>query len=304
MPGKSFPDAPPPLVDQIQLKERLERHVNVLAAEIGARSLTVHPEGLEKAADYIECAFTRLGHDVQRRSFESEGRLVHNLEIEIAGQGRPEEIVVIGAHYDSYRDSPGADDNASGVAAMLEIARLVADRRFDRTVRFVAFTNEEPPFFQNDEMGSLVYARESRAREEDIVSMVSLEAIGYFSSEPDSQRYPIGILRWFYPTTGDFVGFVGNTSSAPLVRKAILAFRRNARVPSEGIGAPRMIRGIDWSDHSSFWEAGYPAIMVTNTAEFRNPNYHTPWDLPKTLDYDRLTHVVVGLVAVVEALAE
>ncbi len=211
----------------------------------------------------------------------------------------------MGAHYDTVLDSPGADDNASGVAALLAIARELASRPQPpaRTVRLVAFANEEPPHFQTPRMGSLVYARRARERGDRIVAMLSLESIGYYSDAPGSQRYPLFLLGWIYPSRGDFLAFVGDVGARALVRRAIASFRRHAALPSEGAAVPGFVPGVLWSDHWSFREAGYPAIMVTGTAPFRNPHYHEPSDRPETLDYDRLARATAGLARVIDALA-
>jgi Zn-dependent M28 family amino/carboxypeptidase len=227
---------------------------------------------------------------------------VENLEGEIAGTQKPEEIVLVGAHYDSVPVSQGANDNASGVAAVLEIARLLRTEPFSRTVRFVAFVNEEPPFFQTGEMGSRVYASQSRKRGEKIIAMISLETIGYYSNKKGSQNYPFP-FSLFYPDTADFIGFVGNTASRQLVHQVIGLFRKKTLFPSEGIAAPTWILGIDWSDHWSFNEEGYPALMITDTAFFRYDAYHTRQDTPDKIDYERMARVVRGISDIVCELA-
>jgi Zn-dependent M28 family amino/carboxypeptidase len=188
------------------------------------------------------------------------------------------------------------------VAALLELARLLAGTALPRTVRFVAFANEEAPFFYGDEMGSNLYAVRARAQGERIEAMLSLETIGYYTDQPASQRYPFP-FSFFYPDTGNFIGFVGDLSNWRLVRRAIGAFRTATAFPSEGVAAPRWTRGVHWSDHWSFWEAGYPAIMVTDTALYRYPHYHAATDTPEKLDYTGLARVTGGLVDVITALA-
>jgi hypothetical protein len=241
---------------------------------------------------------------VAAEGYVVEGRTVRNLAAELPGASRPEEVVLVGAHYDSVDGSPGANDNASGVAALLEIARLLRETPPARTVRFVAFVNEEPPFFQTEAMGSRVHARAARGRGERIVAMLSLETLGYYTGEPGSQTFPTPLLRPFYPDRGDFVAFVGNLASRRLLRQAVAAFRRHAPFPCEGLSAPAWITGVDWSDQWSFWQEGYPALMVTDTALFRYPHYHGPGDLPGRLAYPQLARVTAGLAATVAALAE
>jgi Zn-dependent M28 family amino/carboxypeptidase len=230
-------------------------------------------------------------------------RKVRNLIAEIHGGARANEIVVIGAHYDTVFDCPGADDNTSGIAALLELARLLKSSHPARTIRFVAFVNEEPPWFQTEDMGSLVYAEQAHKLKENLVAAVSLETIGMYSDAEGSQQYPQG-FKSLYPSRGNFITFIGDLSSHGLVRDAVRSFRAAVQFPSEGSSAPGAIPGIGWSDHWSFWQEGYPAIMVTDTAPFRNPNYHRPTDTADTLDYDRMARVVHGLVRVATDLGK
>jgi Zn-dependent M28 family amino/carboxypeptidase len=212
-------------------------------------------------------------------------------------------VVVVGAHYDSVEGgTPGADDNASGVAGLLALARRFGKTPSARTLRFVAFANEEPPYFQTEEMGSLVYARGCAARGERVVAMLSLETMGMFSEAPGTQHYPFPFDA-LSPSTGDFLAFVGNVRSTKLVRDAVATFRRTRMLPAEGAAVPDLAPGVGWSDHWSFWQTGVPALMVTDTAPFRNANYHEESDTPETLDYRKLARAVVGLAAVIEALA-
>ena len=302
MPGRSFAGPLPSLVpEELALRPRLVEHVRVLAGEIGERNLWRH-EALEASARYVEGALRGSGCAVRDQEFRSAGKKVRNLEAELPGDSRPEEIVLLGSHYDSVLGSPGANDNASGVAANVEIARLLAGRRFARTLRFVAFVNEEPPCFLTGAMGSLVYARRARVRGERVVAMLSLETLGCYRDTEGSQSYPFP-LGLVYPRTGNFVGFVGNLASGRLVRRALGSFRGHTAFPSEGLAAPGFIPGISWSDHWSFWEQGYPAIMVTDTALYRYPHYHTEDDTPEKVDDERLARVVAGLARVATDLA-
>jgi hypothetical protein len=302
MPGTSYRGPLPPLTsEQLALREELRRHVWKLAGEIGERNV-FQPDRLSAAADYVEAELAQTGCGVSRQSFEVRGVRCQNLGIEIPGTVRPEEILVIGAHYDSVAGSPGADDNASGVAALLALAKAFAERPAARTLRFVAFANEEPPFFMTRDMGSLIYARSCRERGERIALMLSLESLGYYSDRPHSQTYPFP-LGLFYPSRGDFIGFVGRARDAARVRHCIKLFRETAQFPSEGGALPGWLPGVGWSDHWAFWQAGYPAVMITDTAIFRSPHYHMADDTPDKLDYDRFARVVDGLQRVIANLA-
>lgn len=302
MPGKSFEGPLPPLSEaHTQITEELGFDIQKLAGEIGERNLMQYDEFVA-AAHYIESELSQFGYRVQRQSFEVSGKECYNLEVEISGDGRPEEIVVIGAHYDSVIGCPGANDNASGVAALLALARALADKKVSRTLRFVAFANEEPPHFMSNEMGSLIYAKQCRQTGENIVAMLSLETIGFYSDAPGSQHYPFPV-GFFYPAKGNFIAFVGNYSSRGLVREAISTFRKHTEFPSEGGALPGIIPGVGWSDHWSFWKMGYSAIMVTDTAPFRYPYYHTAQDTPDKVHFEKLARVMVGLREVVLELA-
>lgn len=284
-----------------RLADRLEEHVRALALEIGERH-TGRPQALSAAADYIEQAFIRSGNSVRRLRYEADGIVCANLEADLPGRERADEILLLGAHYDTVWGSPGADDNASGVAALIEIARLLSGRRPRRTIRYAAFVNEEPPYFRSELMGSVVYAREARARGDDIEIMLSLEMLGYYSSIPGSQRYPAP-LGLFYPNRGDFIGFVSNLRSRRALVRVHRAFRSHSTFPSERLASPAIVPGVAWSDHSSFWRAGYPAVMVTDTAFYRYPHYHLPTDTPEKLDYAAMARVTAGLADAVAALA-
>jgi Zn-dependent M28 family amino/carboxypeptidase len=287
--------APPELVAAVR------GHVQQLAGVIGGRSLE-RPGSMDTAAEYLRAEWERQGYAVQVSRYTVGGQQVANLAVEVPG--RQSELVIVGAHYDTCLAYPGADDNASGVAALLELSRRLRGATPDRTVRFVAFANEEPPHFKDPEaMGSSVYAQKLRAEGREVAAMLSLESIGYFSDEPGSQRYP-SIVAPLYPSVGNFVAVVGKNRSRPLVRAVVEGLERHGPVPVESIAAPGSITGIDWSDHWSFWEAGWPAaVMITDTAVFRNPNYHESTDTPDTLDYERLAWVVVALEGTIRELA-
>jgi len=288
---------PPLTAQEIDLRDALRRDVEKLAGEIGERNVWRY-RALAAAADFLEGSLAKHFYDVCRQGYEVAGVTCYNIEVEIQGADRANEIVVIGAHYDTVEGSPGANDNATGAAAVLALAHLLARKKTSRTLRFVEFVNEEPPYFQSPDMGSVVYAKHCRNRGEKIVAMLSLETIGYYSDEKGSQHYPFP-FSLFYPSTGNFIGFVGNTSSADLVRKVVASFRQHAKYPSEGGALPSAVPGIGFSDQWSFWEQGYPAVMVTDTAPYRYPYYHTRNDTPDKVRYDHMAKVVAGLERVV-----
>ncbi len=299
MPGKNISKAAPLSPDEVGLREELRASVQKLAGEIGERNMWHYPQ-LNVAADFIENAFSRAGLRTRRDSYDMHGQVCHNIEAEIPG-ARPE-ILLIGAHYDSVFGSPGANDNGTGVAATLALAQRFAGRKPEHTLRFVAFVNEEPPYFLSDEMGSFIYAGRCKAHGDKISGMISLETIGYFSDAPHSQTYPSPGLGIFYPKVGNFIGFVSNVQSRALLRRVVALFRKYAQIPSEGAALPAFIPGVSWSDQWSFWRYGYPGIMVTDTAPFRYPHYHSSSDTPDKLDYDRFTLVVSGIEKVIEDL--
>lgn len=282
------------------LADELRRDVDALAS--GGPRHVLAPASLRAAADYIHASLERAGHHPRRHLFPCYSLTCENIEVELPGAARAGEIVVIGAHYDTVPDSPGADDNGSGVAGLLAMARALRGAPLARTVRLVAFANEEAPHFGTPQMGSYVYAQAAHQRGEQIVAMLSLETIGYYSDEPRSQRYPPP-LSLFYPSRGNFIGFAGNLRSRRLVHECARSFRKHTHFPAEAAAVPPYIEEVAWSDQWSFWQFGWPAVMVTDTAMFRNPHYHGPTDTPETLDYERLARVVEGLTAVVSDLA-
>jgi len=302
MVGRSYSGRFLPLSDQEkEISGNLRSHIFMLAGEIGERNIWL-PQKLDAAAAYIEKTWQKQNFVIQRQEYEARGVKSANLIIEIPGNSLSSQIVIVGAHYDSVMGSPGANDNGSGVASLLEISRLLSRTKNSRTIRLVAFTNEEPPFFLRRDMGSRVYASRSRHRQEDIVGMLSLETMGYYSEAPNSQEYPFP-FSFFYPNTANFIGFVGDIRSRHLVRLCLEAFRRTTKFPSEGTAAPGWITGIGWSDHWSFWREGFRAIMITDTAFFRYEHYHTRQDTPEKIDYDRLARVTKGLAEVLTELA-
>lgn len=294
VPGRSHRGPLPPLTaGETELAARLEAHVRAVAGE--PHNLD-HPEALERSALHVDTALAALGYHTQSQVFTAAGRKARNIEAVIEPRERGSRTLVVGAHYDSWLDAPGANDNGSGTAAVLELAHLLADLsgKSGLRIRLVLFANEEPPFFKTAQMGSLVYARRLKASGEPVLGMISLETMGYYSDAENSQNYPAP-LNLLYPTKGDFVAFVALTSSRSFLRRAVGDFRDVAALPSVGGTAPGFVQGIDWSDHWAFEEQGIPALMVTDTAPFRYPYYHSPSDTPDKIDYPRLARLVTGL---------
>ena len=282
-------------------RARLMGHVEMLASTIGERNLWRY-DGLRQAADYIADTFAASGYAAVRQFFDVSRVPVCNVEAVLPGTSQPDEILVLGAHYDSVPHCPGANDNATGVAAVLDLARRLHGQPCRRTIRFVGFVNEEPPFFRTAQMGSVVYAQAAKARGDRVVGMLSLETMGYYSDAPGSQRYPVP-MALMYPETGNFIGFVSNLGSARLLVRARRAFRAGSSFPLQTAVLPATVPGVGWSDHWSFWQAGYPALMVTDTAPFRYPWYHTADDTVDKIDADGFASVVDGLEQVAITLA-
>lgn len=314
------------------LAEELRRNVNRLAVVIGERNC-YRPAKLAEAADWIEAQFRASGYATRRipvqvvdgRPFACGRRTAWNIEAERRGIDLANEIVVIGAHYDSkvamahwHADgpplpgkpgTPGADDNASGVAGVLAIARLLRDRPLRRTVKFVAFANEEPPFFQTRSMGSLAYANAlaaecaadpaSRRR---IVGMISFEMLGYFAKGQQTKR-PFGVGVTGLPASTDYIAFLSDGASADLANRCGQTFSRHVLLTVRVANVPLFANQLAWSDDWSFWQIGVPAFSATDTAFLRNDHYHEVSDTPETLDFARMTDVVWGLHFVVEDIS-
>jgi Zn-dependent M28 family amino/carboxypeptidase len=292
------PPLPPATPAQLALARALKADVETLALTIGERN-SRRSEALRTAADWLARDFGRDGYAVERQAYAHQGQTLENV---IATIGPPGEAVVVGAHYDTVLGSPGANDNGSGLAALRAIARALAGSPLQRQVRFVAFANEEYGF-QTDGMGSKVYARRCRERHEKVVAMLSLETMGCYLHTAGSQQYPVPGLAWIYPDRGDFVAIVGNLASFGLARDVAGRFRAATPFPAQWTALPDSVPGVGWSDHWAFWREGFPAVMVTDTAPFRYPYYHTPADTPEKLDYESFARVVEALVAVVAGLA-
>jgi hypothetical protein len=301
MPGTSYRGPLPPLTAEEQaLVPLLRRHIEAIASR--EHNVARYDE-LEKSARYIEAMLESYGYAVNRQSFDaddyvSDTRTVRNIEVVIEPRdpGPATETLVVGAHYDSARGAPGANDNGTGTAAVIELARLLDDLKGQTTrrVRLVLFVNEEMPYFRTEEMGSLQYASALAGRHERVVAMYSLETIGYYTSDPGTQRYPFPFALLF-PDRGDFLAFVGMLDARPLLRASIGSFRAHTKFPTIGGVAPAFIPGIDFSDHWAFAQHGFPAIMLTDTAPYRYPHYHTFRDTPDKVDMDKLARVVKGI---------
>lgn len=292
------------IYDSGEIESRLFKHVDCLAGLIGPRILA-KPKSIEATLGYLRREWSDMGYDITDESFDALGDQATNLIIEQQGTRRADEIVLLGAHYDTVSSTPGADDNASAVAVLLEVSRLLRGHVGTRTVRFVAFACEEPPYFNYDSMGSQHHARQSRLRGDKILGMLCLEMVGYFSDQPGSQQIPPTIpkfLRPCFPRRGNFLAAVGNLPSWKLAWQFRRGFKRGTRLPLFSIVLPELIHEIRLSDNSSFWDQGYPALMLTDTSFLRNPHYHQVTDTPETLDYARMADVTLGVAAALRRL--
>ncbi|MDP3091524.1 MAG: M28 family peptidase [Nitrospira sp.] len=290
-----------PAVAAPDVRERLEVIVRTLAETIGPRSYR-DTASLAAAADFVTQSFQAGGYTVMFQPYEVKGQMYRNIIAERRGTDEPDRVLIVGALYDTVEGTPGADDNASGVAVLLELARLHAATRFRKTVRFVAFTLEEPPFFRSRQMGSRVYARSLKERGEQVEGMLCLEMVGYYSQEKGSQSFPLFWLRWRYPTRGNFITVVSNAASEPLQMHVRDVLKAQTALPVETFTGPWWIPGVDLSDHGSFWKEEYPAVRLTDTAFYRNPHYHRGTDRPDTLDYSAMAELVKGIAGVLVML--
>ncbi len=288
--------------EQIRMVSALQMHVQRLAGDIGERNV-FHPAALNDAASYIESEWNRQGYAVSQLAYEVSGTRCANLEVVRNGNARRREILLIGAHYDSVVGSPGANDNASGVAALLETSRKFAAIEPAMTVRFVAFVNEEPPFFMSNQQGSMVYAKAARHRGDGIRLMASIETVGWYSNRPGSQHYP-PLFNLFYPDRGNFIGMVSDFRSGTAMRRVAQAFKAHSDFPLQTVATFRFIPGVTWSDHRSFWRQGYRAIMITDTAPYRYRHYHSADDTSDKLAYPEFARVTLGLCAAFMEVAQ
>lgn len=279
---------------------RLEAHVRVLSESMTPRSAS-RPDNLDAVAAYIREEFRRAGGRVVDQPYQV-GNVTYRNVIAAFGPETKERIVV-GAHYDAAGPYPGADDNASGVAGVIELAHLLGKTELHVKVELVAYSLEEPPFWSSEHMGSAVHARSLKKEGAEVRAMIVMEMIGYFSDAQGSQRFPVSALGLFYPSQGNFIAVVGKIGEAMLVRRIKRSMLEASTLPVYSINAPRSIPGVDLSDHMNYWEEGYPAVMITDTAFYRNPNYHTAADTAEKLDYYRMAQVVEGVYAAVKELA-
>ena len=277
---------------EIETSERLEDIVCRLAEDIGIRNYQ-HYKNLEKSALFITEAFENMGYAVEIMSYEVNGQIFKNIIAETSNKNFSMDTIIIGAHYDSCFN-PGADDNATGIAGLIELARLFKDVKLNHNLRFVAFVNEEPPFFQTKSMGSFVYTNRIQSSGEKVKVAVVLEMLGYYSENYFSQKY-LPLIGPFYPNKANFVAIVGNFKSRKIAHNLYKAFKDSKRFPVERIILPETIPGISYSDHWSFWRVGIPAVMITDTAYLRNSNYHEKTDLPNTLNFGKMAKVIFGL---------
>lgn len=284
-------------------QDQLKKWVEYLALEIGRRP-AVRVDLLKKTADRLSEAFVEYGYEVSRQPVPY--KRTHHVNV----IGRPkgsmdippgQPLLIVGAHYDTVSNTPGADDNASAVAGLMEMARILGDNP-PPGLRLVAFCPEEPPAYRTKRMGSYIYAKSLKDAGADVTGMICLEMIGFFTDTPGSQSYPLPFMNMIYPKEGNFIAIVGNIRSARWTRRIKTGFTRGTDLPVETLNAPSLIVGIDFSDHWSFNKCGFPAVMVTDTAFYRTPHYHLPSDLPETLDYKRMAKVVDGVTSAVRLL--
>lgn len=277
-----------------KIKKNLYNHVDVLSNQIGARHPLLYSK-LKDAANYIESSFIQSPLTISRQNYEIDGRTFTNIIAERIGTNNSDDIFIIGAHYDTVEESPGADDNATGIAALLEMVRLFGDFQSQRSYRFVAFTLEEPPYYGTSGMGSQVYSRYCQEQNDKIMFMTSLEMLGYFVNKKNSQSYPQPQLMSKHPHKGNFISVVGEETDRSLVKKVSHTLKKHTAIPVEMLVAHRAVHGVNLSDHASFWQAGYRAIMVTDTAFYRNPHYHKSDDTIDTIHFNKFSDLVYGL---------
>ena len=302
---KNKPIDPPLTQVELEVWAYIHRHIDMLAGQIGIRHDSM-PDTIRATIAYIQEEWVKLGQAVETQTYPTEAMEAKNLVVEWQGAQKPDQIVVVGAHYDTVSRTPGADDNASAVAMMLAVCKALAGRKFKRTLRFVAFANEEPMHFSGPTMGSRVYANRCKSADDDIHAMVCLEMVGFYNTKPASQDYPSEIPNFIRPLLrdqGDFIAFVSDLNTRSKLGTFKRAFKKTVKFPAIAAPLPKANQIMWVSDHGPFWDNGYPALMVTDTSWFRNHNYHTMNDTPDTLEYGRMARVAVGVTEGVAALA-
>ena len=281
--------------------EKLKTHVEKISNEFSPRS-ALFVQNLDKTAAYVKQEFAIAGGNVSEQAFEANGKTYRNIIARFNAES--EDRIVVGAHYDAAGSLPAADDNASGVAGLIELAYLLGRTKLTKHVELVAYTLEEPPFFGSNQMGSFIHAKSLKDENAAVRLMMSLEMIGYFSDEPNSQSFPVSAMSLFYPSRGNFIAVVGSFGNFSIVRRVKSAMKAQSEVPVRSINAPASIPGIDFSDHRNYWKFGYDAVMITDSAFYRNPNYHTAADTPEKLDYNRMSKVVEAVYYAVLSFAK
>jgi Zn-dependent M28 family amino/carboxypeptidase len=272
----------------------LHQHVYQLSEVIGSRSVFEY-EKINASKDYIETFLEDLGLEYILQSFQYRERTFSNIIVTLEGQKEPGEIFIIGAHYDTVFGTPGADDNASAVAVLLELCRLLKDYQPSKTLKLIFFVLEEPPTFKTKYMGSYVYAKTAKKNKEKINGMISLEMLGYYRDKKGAQLYPLPLMGLFYPKAPNFIGVVGDLKSRKLIKKVANSIKKGCAIPVEKLSTVKFVPGVSFSDHGSFWKMGYPAVMITDTAFYRNPNYHSINDTIDTLDFDQMAELLTGI---------
>lgn len=305
MPGNPRKRIPGLTEEEKRIKQELQNDLKYLAG-LGPKHIDRRGQ-LHEAENWIFRNFKEAGLEPEKQQFQSDEETVANVETEIPGDTRSNEVIVIGAHYDTVVGSPGANDNGSGVVALLALARRLSRISPQRTVRLVAFVNEEHPFSKPDQkgtqMGSVQYARRCRIRNEYVRAMITLETIGYYTVEPNTQRFP-SFLKYIFPDTGNFVAVISNIGSRWLAHSIVKSYRQKGTAPTLGVVLPTLIKGITRSDHSSFWHEGYPGVMITDTANFRYPFYHSSQDTVDKIEFDTFSRVVYSTQQAIEDLAK
>jgi len=292
----------------IEMREQIKEDVQYLAGSIGERNM--HTSGtMDSAKSYISQRFKSIGYDVEDHQYTLQrgiysGRTASNLIAEIPGSTRASEIIIIGAHYDTVPNSPGANDNASGVAVLLATAEQLKELSPERTVRFVAFANEEPPFFQTSDMGSFAYAKRSSERGESITGMIALDGLGYFDDSDGSQSYPLPGLGFAYSKSASFIALVTRLGDYSLLREVSASFKESGAIATESASLPGFLPGVNWSDHWAFWQHDYPGLLITDTLPFRDPHYHSPEDKPDRLNYENMARITSALTLTIQNLAD